>query len=151
MCYLCHEQPYVKNFRDFLIQICFTDFSFRISAICHGNWLQVRKKGYWNSFIFYIFYFGLVTHQKSHRDSHEYFFVNLGPVQRRCVISSRWMAVNFLKKYFQPHKQSTIMIVCFHRNKQTVNKYKLKFERKFSKKSHFYYESKLVICLWLVA
>ena len=31
------------------------------------------------------------------------------------------------------------MIVCFHRNKQTVNKYKLKFERKFSKKSHFYY------------
>ena len=36
------------------------------------------------------------------------------------------------------------MIVCFHRNKQTVNKYKLKFERKFSKKIHFYYESKLV-------
>ena len=35
--YLCHRQPSDDNFRDFLIQICFTDFCFKIQAICHGN------------------------------------------------------------------------------------------------------------------
>ena len=85
--------------------LCFTDFRFRIQAICHENRLQSRKKGYWKCFNFYISYIGLVTHEKSHTDSHKYFLstwalfrggVTWMAVQIRCVIRTSFvLAANF--------------------------------------------------------
>jgi len=63
--HLYHQNPYVDNFKDFLIQICFTDFTLKFSAICHENQIPVRKKGSVADSDFLLHFLVLVTHEKS--------------------------------------------------------------------------------------
>ena len=82
-----HPYPYYDNFKDLHIQICFTDFHFRILSICHKNQFQARKKGSvkYCSFLHILDVLG--CSRKCPWDIRLTFVFNLCPVQRKCDLS----------------------------------------------------------------
>ena len=72
MFHICHEQRYVNDFKEFLIQLWFPDSHLRISAICH-------KKSFWWGKIWNVYIF---TYSKWLGHNVAAFISNLHPVSR---------------------------------------------------------------------